>query len=43
MVNPSTGKVIGCVPNMCAQDAEDAIKYAYESFQSWKQTTAKVS
>ena len=41
-MNPSTGKIIGNVPDMNAEDAEAAIQNSYETFQSWKKTTAKV-
>ncbi|XP_069142058.1 succinate-semialdehyde dehydrogenase, mitochondrial-like isoform X2 [Argopecten irradians] len=41
VVNPSTGGVVGSVPDMDATDTEEAIKVAYKAFQSWKETTAK--
>ena len=42
VTNPANGNLIGRVPDMKADDAEEAIKCAYKAFQSWKQTTAKV-
>ncbi|KAI0212420.1 Succinate-semialdehyde dehydrogenase, mitochondrial [Lamellibrachia satsuma] len=41
VVNPSSGKVIGSVPDMGAVDAEEAVKAANNAFQTWKHTTAK--
>ena len=41
-MNPSSGKVIGSVPDMGAVDAEGAIKAANNAFQTWRHTTAKV-
>ncbi|XP_060078481.1 succinate-semialdehyde dehydrogenase, mitochondrial-like [Ylistrum balloti] len=41
VINPSTGGVIGSVPDMDAQDTEEAIKVAYKAFQTWKETTAR--
>ena len=40
--NKATGEVLGNVPDMNRDDAEDAVKKAYEAFQTWKNTTAKV-
>ena len=40
--NPSSGSVVGVVPDMNADDADVAVKAAYRAFQTWKQTTAKV-
>ena len=40
--NPANGQELGEVPDMGANDAELAIEYAYDAFQSWKETTAKV-
>ena len=42
VVNPSTGAVIGNVPDMNAEDTESAVKSAYDAFQTWKKTSAKV-
>lgn len=39
--NPANGQELGEVPDMGANDAERAIEYAYDAFQSWKETTAK--
>ncbi|KAL5015341.1 hypothetical protein ScPMuIL_009611 [Solemya velum] len=41
VTNPSTGKVIGNVPDMTATDTEAAVKCAHKAFQSWKKRTAK--
>ena len=40
--NPANGAAIGSVPNMTAQETEEAVSAAYTAFQTWKQTTAKV-
>ena len=42
VTNPSNGAVLGTVPDMNAADAEAAVEKAYEAFQLWKKTTAKV-
>ncbi|KAJ8302263.1 hypothetical protein KUTeg_021250 [Tegillarca granosa] len=42
VTNPSTGKLIGSVPDMDARDTEKAIQQAYIAQQSWKDVTAKV-
>ncbi|XP_077992127.1 succinate-semialdehyde dehydrogenase, mitochondrial-like [Glandiceps talaboti] len=39
--NPSTGELLGSVPDMKASDAEMAVKTAYETFQTWKGTLPK--
>ncbi|XP_070558290.1 succinate-semialdehyde dehydrogenase, mitochondrial-like isoform X2 [Ptychodera flava] len=39
--NPANGELIGSVPDMKAVDAEEAVKVAYDSFQTWKETIAK--
>ena len=41
--NPASGQEIGSVPNMTAADTEEAVNIAYNAFQTWKQTTAKVT
>ena len=43
VTNPSTGAVIGRVPDMDAKDTERAVQAAYQAFQTFKKTTAKVS
>ncbi len=43
VINPSSGKVIGSVPDMNETDAEEAVKAAYKAFQTWKETSPKVS
>lgn len=40
--NPSTGKSLGIVPDMGEEDTQAAIKGAYDTFQTWRFTTAKV-
>ena len=42
VLNPSSRKAIGAVPDMGEQETEAAIQAAYKAFQSWKKTTAKV-
>jgi len=42
VINPSSGSVIGNVPDMAGDDVDHAIDAAYKAFQSWKLTTAKV-
>ena len=42
MTNPSTGEVVGTVPDMAVTDLETATQNAYKAFQTWKKTTAKV-
>lgn len=39
--NPATGELLAEVPDLGAADAEEAIGVAYETFQTWKETTAK--
>ncbi|XP_041351814.1 succinate-semialdehyde dehydrogenase, mitochondrial-like [Gigantopelta aegis] len=41
VLNPSTGSVVGVVPDMNADDVDVAVKKAYQAFLSWKETTAK--
>ncbi|XP_021360556.1 succinate-semialdehyde dehydrogenase, mitochondrial-like isoform X1 [Mizuhopecten yessoensis] len=41
VTNPSTGGLIGSVPDMDAKDTEKAIEVAHKAFQTWKETTAK--
>lgn len=41
VTNPSTGAVIGSVPDMQTADVEVAIQSAFKAFQTWKRTTAK--
>ena len=43
IADPATGKEIGTIPEMGKKETAEAIDVAYESFQSWKKTTAKVS
>ena len=43
VTNPSTGAVLGRVPDMDAKDTERAVQAAYQAFQTFKKTTAKVS
>ena len=33
---------MGSVPDMARSDAERAVQKAYDAFESWRQTTAKV-
>jgi acyl-CoA reductase-like NAD-dependent aldehyde dehydrogenase len=42
VTNPATGQVIGQVPDLDDKDAEIAVKAAYNAFQTWEYTTAKV-
>ena len=42
VLNPTNGSVLGTVPDMSKADAELAVQKAYDAFQSWKKTTAKV-
>lgn len=42
VVDPCTGQEIVRVSNCGADEARTAVVAAYEAFQSWKQTTAKV-
>ncbi|KAK7499588.1 hypothetical protein BaRGS_00009240 [Batillaria attramentaria] len=39
--NPSTGDVLGTVPDMDATDTRQAIEVAFKAFQQWRETTAK--
>ncbi|XP_071082337.1 succinate-semialdehyde dehydrogenase [NADP(+)] GabD-like [Haliotis cracherodii] len=41
ITNPSTGKVIGSVPDMNADDTQQAIEKANLAFLKWRDTTAK--
>ncbi|KAI8493706.1 Succinate-semialdehyde dehydrogenase, mitochondrial [Branchiostoma belcheri] len=41
VTNPSSGEVLGSVPDMNAGDATNAIRTAYDAFQTWRETTAK--
>ncbi|CAG5128310.1 unnamed protein product [Candidula unifasciata] len=41
VLNPSTGQVLGSVPDMDRSDVQQAIDVAYRTFQTWKNTTAK--
>ncbi|XP_064604978.1 succinate-semialdehyde dehydrogenase, mitochondrial-like isoform X2 [Liolophura sinensis] len=41
VVNPSTGAVLGTVPDMGEAEAQSAVDAAYKAFQTWKDTTAK--
>ncbi|RUS78944.1 hypothetical protein EGW08_013285 [Elysia chlorotica] len=41
VTNPSTGAVLGSVPDMDRSDAQAAVDAAYKSFQSWKTTLPK--
>ena len=42
VVNPADGNVIGNVPDMAGDDVSQAVEAAYNAFQTWKLTTAKV-
>lgn len=39
--NPANGSVVGTVPDMNVEDAQVAIKAAFDAFKSWQNTTAK--
>lgn len=39
--NPSTGEVLGTVPDMDETDTRNAIEVAYKAYQSWREVTAK--
>ncbi|KAI8055654.1 succinate-semialdehyde dehydrogenase I [Syncephalis plumigaleata] len=41
VVDPSTGKSIGTVPEMNVADAKDAIEAAHRGYNVWKKTTCK--
>ena len=41
VTNPVNGKVITSVPDLGSQETQKAIDTAYETFQSWRWTTAK--
>ena len=41
VTNPVNGKVITTVPDLGSQETEKAIDLAYETFQTWRWTTAK--
>lgn len=41
VINPANGSVVGTVPNMNVQDAQEAIEAAAKAFETWKFTTAK--
>ena len=40
--NPANGQIVGSVPDMNVEDAEDAILAAKKAFSEWKTTTSKV-
>ena len=40
--NSATGQEIGRVSDMGREDAEEAVKQAYDAFQVWKNVTTKV-
>lgn len=40
--NPATGQEIGRVSDMGREDAEEAVKQAYDAFKVWKNVTTKV-
>jgi acyl-CoA reductase-like NAD-dependent aldehyde dehydrogenase len=42
VIDPASGNVVGSVPDMDAHDTAKAIEAAADSFQTWKNTTAKV-
>lgn len=42
VLNPATGELLGEVPDLGAAETEEAIGVAYKTFQTWKETTAKV-
>lgn len=42
VANPADNRVIGRVPDMSEADVNNAIGLAYNAFQTWKTTTAKV-
>ena len=42
VTNPATGAELGRVPDMGAAETEDAVQKAYDAFQTWKHTSAKV-
>ena len=42
MLNPATGEVVGSVPDMNGDDAEQAIKSASDAFKTWKKSSPKV-
>ncbi|XP_033126186.1 succinate-semialdehyde dehydrogenase, mitochondrial-like [Anneissia japonica] len=41
VTNPSTGEIVGDVPDMVEGDAVEAIAAADKAFQTWSETTAK--
>lgn len=41
VLNPATGELLAEVPDLGAAETEEAIAVAYETFKSWKETTAK--
>ncbi|XP_076447556.1 succinate-semialdehyde dehydrogenase, mitochondrial-like isoform X2 [Babylonia areolata] len=41
VTNPSTGEVLGKVPDMDATDTRNAIEVAFRAFESWREVTAK--
>ncbi|XP_023027114.2 succinic semialdehyde dehydrogenase [Leptinotarsa decemlineata] len=41
VTNPANGEVVGTVPDMDIQDAQNAIQAAATAFETWKFTTAK--
>ena len=42
VLNPSTGVVIGSVPDMTSREAHDAVHRAAKAFPAWRNRTAKV-
>jgi len=41
--NPSTGENISSVPDMSTEDTKLAIQAAHKAFDSWKNTSSRVS
>ncbi|KAG5895640.1 hypothetical protein JTB14_008649 [Gonioctena quinquepunctata] len=41
VTNPANGEIVGTVPDMDIQDAQNAINAAAEAFKTWKSTTVK--
>ena len=42
VTNPSTGELLGTVPDMDESDTRSAIEVAYKAYQSWREVPAKV-
>lgn len=42
MFNPSTGEILGSVPDMDQRDAKSAIEVARNAFDTWKNVSARV-